>query len=78
MNVNELIEQLRKLPKEVREQPIMDGKPNVGYRSGVLSIRRIEETKKQLDKYVSQYEALCEERYPRQTSGTELVGKLLV
>ena len=32
MNVNELIEQLRKLPKEVREQPIMDGKPNVGYR----------------------------------------------
>lgn len=40
--------------------------------------RRIEETKKQLDKYVSQYEALCEERYPRQTSGTELVGKLLV
>lgn len=32
MNVNELIKQLRKLPKEVREQPIMDGKPNVGYR----------------------------------------------
>lgn len=40
--------------------------------------RRIEETKKQLDKYVSQYEALCEEQYPRQTSGTELVGRLLV
>lgn len=35
-------------------------------------LRRIEETKKQLDKYVSQYEALSGEN-PRQTSGTALV-----
>lgn len=28
MTVNELIEQLKNLPKEVRERPIMDGNPN--------------------------------------------------
>lgn len=39
MTVNELIEQLKKLPKEVRERPIMDGKPNVGYRlAGLYAI----------------------------------------
>lgn len=43
MNVNELIEQLRKLPKEVREQPIMDGKPNVGYRLKAIETTDSEE-----------------------------------
>lgn len=32
MTVNELIEQLKNLPKEVRERPIMDGNPNNEYR----------------------------------------------
>ena len=31
MTVNELIEQLKNLPKEVRERPIMDGNPNDEY-----------------------------------------------
>lgn len=31
MTVNELIEQLKNLPKEVRERPIMDGNPNNEY-----------------------------------------------
>lgn len=31
MTINELIEQLKNLPKEVRERPIMDGNPNDEY-----------------------------------------------
>lgn len=32
MTVNELIEQLKNLPKEVRKRPIMDSNPNDEYR----------------------------------------------
>lgn len=44
MTVNELIEQLKNLPKEVRERPIMDGNPAVGYRLAPLeriSVERV-------------------------------------
>lgn len=32
MTIDELIERLKALPKDVRRRPLMDGKPAVGYR----------------------------------------------
>ena len=32
MNINDIIKQLQSLPKSVRERPLMDGEPSVGYR----------------------------------------------
>lgn len=31
MNINDIIKQLQALPKSVRERPLMDGEPIVGY-----------------------------------------------
>lgn len=36
MTINELIERLKALPKDVRRRPLMDGKPAVGYRLAPL------------------------------------------
>lgn len=37
MTIDELIERLKALPKDVRRRPLMDGKPAVGYRLAPLS-----------------------------------------
>lgn len=36
MTIDELIERLKALPKDVRRRPLMDGKPAVGYRLAPL------------------------------------------
>ena len=36
MTIDELIERLKALPKDVRRRPLMDGKPAVGYRFAPL------------------------------------------
>ena len=36
MTIDELIEQLKALPKDVRRRPLMDGRPTVGYRLAPL------------------------------------------
>lgn len=44
MTINELIEQLKALPKDVRRCPLMDGKAAVGYRLAPLeriSVERV-------------------------------------
>lgn len=44
MTINELIEQLKALPKDVRRRPLMDGRPAVGYRLAPLeriSVERV-------------------------------------
>lgn len=40
--IDELIERLKALPKDVRRRPLMDGKPNVGYRLAPLDRIHIE------------------------------------
>lgn len=44
MTINELIEQLKALPKDVRKHPLVDGRPAVGYRLAPLeriSVERV-------------------------------------
>lgn len=44
MTIDELIERLKALPKDVRRRPLMDGKPAVGYRLAPLeriSVERV-------------------------------------
>lgn len=36
MTIDELIERLKALPKDVRRRPLMDGRPAVGYRLAPL------------------------------------------
>lgn len=42
MTIDELIKQLKALPKDVRRRPLMDGKPAVGYRLAPLDHIRVE------------------------------------
>lgn len=42
MTIDELIERLKALPKDVRRRPLMDGKPAVGYRLAPLGHIRVE------------------------------------
>lgn len=44
MTIDELIEQLKALPKDVRKHPLVDGRPAVGYRLAPLeriSVERV-------------------------------------
>lgn len=44
MTIDELIERLKALPKDVRKHPLVDGKPAVGYRLAPLeriSVERV-------------------------------------
>lgn len=44
MTIDELIEQLKALPKDVRRRPLMNGRPAVGYRLAPLeriSVERV-------------------------------------
>ncbi|MBM6746394.1 hypothetical protein H6G88_03625 [Bifidobacterium ruminantium] len=44
MTIDELVERLKALPKDVRRRPLMDGKPAVGYRLAPLeriSVERV-------------------------------------
>lgn len=44
MTIDELIERLKALPKDVRKRPLMDGRPAVGYRLAPLeriSVERV-------------------------------------
>lgn len=42
MTIDELIKQLKALPKDVRRRPLMDGKPAVGYRLAPLDRIHVE------------------------------------
>lgn len=42
MTIDELIERLKALPKDVRRHPLMDGKPVVGYRLAPLDRIHVE------------------------------------
>lgn len=43
MTIDELIEQLKALPKDVRKHPLVDGRPAVGYRLALerISVERV-------------------------------------